>query len=94
MDTNMGLNEDEIVELWGLMDAPDDAYTAAPGGRKGGKRKRCLRTPLHPHCKSVKWSRVYEALRRKGKSKKNSAQIANYMYNKWRQGRVVRKAYP
>jgi hypothetical protein len=90
----MGLGEDEIVELWALMDAPDDAYTAAPGGGKGRKRKRCLRTPLHPHCKSVKWSRVYEALRRKGKSKKNSAQIANYMYNKWRQGRVVRKAYP
>ena len=90
----MGLGEDEIVELWALMDAPYDAYTAAPGGGKGRKRKRCLRTPLHPHCKSVKWSRVYEALRRKGKSKKNSAQIANYMYNKWRQGRVVRKAYP
>ena len=94
MDTNMGLNEDEIVELWGLMDAPDDAYTAAPGGGRRGKRKHCLRTPLHPHCKSVKWARVYEALRRKGKSKKNSAQIANYMYNKWRQGRVIRKAYP
>jgi len=91
---DMGLGEDEIVELWALMDAPDDAYTAASEGGKRRKRKRCLRTPLHPHCKSVKWARVYEALRRKGKSKKNSAQIANYMFNKWREGRVVRKAYP
>lgn len=96
---NIGLGEEEIVELWALMDAPDDAYTAASdgeggGGRKRRKRKHCLRTPLHPHCKSVKWARVYEALRRKGKSKKNSAQIANYMFNKWREGRVIRKAYP
>ena len=86
-----GLSDADVAELVAILDgtAPE-AHTAA--GRRG--RKKCKRTPLHPHCKSVKWSRVYEALRRKGKSKKNAAQIANHMYNKWRAGLVKRKAYP
>lgn len=78
----------EYDEVYALLDTPE-AYTAAGRGRKP-----CKRTPAHPHCRSVKWSRVYEALRRKGKSKKNAAQIANHMYNKWRAGLVKRKAYP
>ena len=93
------LSDDEYDEIYALLDGPDDtvfeAYTSAVGddGRRR-KRKPCTRTPAHPHCRSVKWSRVYEALRRKGKSKKNSAQIANHMYNKWRAGLVKRKAFP
>lgn len=100
------LTADEEAEILAILEAPDDAepHVAAAaeksdgprkkGGRKGRGRKRCKRTPLHPHCRSVKWARVYEALRRKGKSKKNAAQIANHMYNKWRAGLVKRKAYP
>jgi len=93
----LDLDPDELAELWAILDSDEDAHVAAADrDRKGKKRrrKRCVRTPLHPHCRSVKWARVYEALRRKGKSKKNSAQIANYMYNKWRTGRVKRKAFP
>ena len=86
-----GLTEAEYNEIYALLDLPSDAVTAAP---RRNKRKRCTRTALHPHCRSVKWARVYEALRREGKSKRSSAQIANYMYNKWRMGRVKRKAYP
>lgn len=87
-----GISEADYAEVFALLDLPDDqaARTAAPGRR----RRRCKRTPLHPHCKSVKWARVYEALRRKGKSKKNAAQIANHMHNKWRAGLINRKAYP
>lgn len=96
----LDLDADELAELWTILDADDDEapHVAAADrdgkGKRRRKRKRCVRTPLHPHCRSVKWARVYEALRRKGKSKKNSAQIANYMYNKWRTGRVKRKAFP
>lgn len=85
-----GVDDALYAELLAIFDAPDTpaAYTAA------GRRRKCKRTPLHPHCKSVKWARVYEALRRKGKSKKNAAQIANHMHNKWRAGLINRKAYP
>jgi len=69
--------------------APPEARVAA-----GRKRKKCKRTALHPHCKSVKWSTCYEAVRRKGKSKKNAAQICNAHYNRWRQGRIKRKRFP
>lgn len=84
------LTADEYEELLGLFDQPDNptAYTAA------GRRRRCKRTPKHPHCRSVKWARVYQALRRKGKSKKNAAQIANSMHNKWLMGRIKRKTWP
>ena len=61
-------------------------------GKRG--RKKCKRTPLHPHCKSVKWSRMYEALRRKGYSKSKAARISNSAHNKWQQGRIKRKAFP
>lgn len=93
MSLPAGITEAEYAEVFAIFELPDAqvARTAAPGGRR---RRRCKRTPLHPHCKSVKWARVYEALRRKGKSKKNAAQIANSMYHKWLQGRIVRKAFP
>lgn len=82
----------DVAELVAILDTPDSelARTAAAGR----KRRKCKRTPSHPHCKSVKWARVYQALRRKGKSKKNAAQIANSMHNKWLQGRVKRKTWP
>jgi hypothetical protein len=88
---NFDLTADEYEELLGLFDQPDGptAHTAA-----GRRRRRCKRTPAHPHCRSVKWSAVYEALRRKGKSKKNAAQIANSMHNKWLMGRIKRKTWP
>lgn len=92
MSDDLTLSEADIAELVAILDAPDDARTAGLGRRKG--RKRCKRTPAHPHCRSVKWSRVYEALRRKGKSKKNAAQIANSMHNRWLQGRVKRRTWP
>lgn len=59
-----------------------------------GKRRECKRTPLHPHCKSVKWSRMYEALRRKGMSKEKAARISNERYNQWRMGLIKRKTFP
>ena len=90
MSDDFALSDADIAELVAILETPE-AHVAGLG-RRG--RKKCKRTPLHPHCKSVKWSRVYEALRRKGKSKKNSAQIANHMYNKWRLGLVKRRAYP
>jgi hypothetical protein len=92
MIDDLGLSEADVAELVAILTTPEDQMARTAAGRK--KRKHCKRTPLHPHCKSVKWSRVYEALRRKGKSKKNSAQIANHMYNKWRAGLVKRKAFP
>jgi hypothetical protein len=92
MIDDLGLSEADIAELVAILDTPESQVARTAAGRR--KRKRCKRTPLHPHCKSVKWARVYEALRRKGKSKKNSAQIANHMYNKWRMGLVKRKAFP
>ncbi len=93
MSDAFGLSESDVAEIVAILDTPDEqlARAAAIGGKK---RRKCKKTPLHPHCKSVKWARVYEALRRKGKSKKNSAQIANHMYNKWRAGLVKRKAFP
>lgn len=91
MNLDGQLTGDEIAELLALFDEPGPPAEVAAAGRR---RRKCKRTPAHPHCKSVKWSRVYEALRRKGKSKKNAAQIANHMYNKWRAGLVKRKAWP
>jgi hypothetical protein len=93
MSDDWALSEADVAELLAILDTPESelARTAAIG-RKG--RRKCKRTPLHPHCKSVKWARVYQALRRKGKSKKNAAQIANSMHNKWLQGRIKRKAWP
>lgn len=38
--------------------------------------------PGHKHGKSVKWPKVYEALRRKGMSKKKAARISNSMAKK------------
>jgi hypothetical protein len=93
MSDDLGLSDADIAELVAILDTPEDQLSRV-AGIGGRKRRKCKRTPLHPHCKSVKWSRVYEALRRKGKSKKNSAQIANHMYNKWRLGLVKRKAFP
>lgn len=93
MSDAFGLSESDVAEIIAILDTPDEQLAVTAAGRRR-KRKRCKRTPLHPHCKSVKWARVYEALRRKGKSKKNSAQIANHMYNKWRMGLVKRKAFP
>jgi hypothetical protein len=92
MSDGIALSADDVAELLAIFGAPDDhlARTAAPGR----KRRKCKRTPMHPHCKSVRWSRAYEALRRKGKSKREAAQISNAMYAKWRQGRIVRKAFP
>jgi hypothetical protein len=90
MSDDLGLSEDDVAELLAILDAP-----ATPGAvTAAGRRRKCKRTPAHPHCRSVKWSRVYEALRRKGKSKKNAAQIANSMHNKWLMGRVKRKTWP
>lgn len=93
MSDDLRLTEADVAELLAILDTPEDqlARTAGIGGRK---RRKCRRTPAHPHCRSVKWSRVYEALRRKGKSKKNAAQIANSMHNKWLQGRVIRRTWP
>lgn len=92
MSDAFGLSESDVAEIIAILDTPDEqlARAAAFGGKK---RRKCKKTPLHPHCKSVKWGSVYRALRRKGKSKKNAAQIANAMYNKWRQGRVIRRDF-
>lgn len=102
----LGVTADEYAEVYALLAIDDpavaDAVVAAIPDRSGRayvaragrKRRKCKRTPAHPHCKSVKWARVYEALRRKGKSKKNAAQIANHMHNKWRAGLVTRKTWP
>lgn len=102
MVDDLVLSVEDAAELAAILDDPvdddldidgvdGDTVVAALGRRK---RRKCKRTPAHPHCKSVKWSRVYEALRRKGKSKKNAAQIANSMHNKWLMGRVKRKTWP
>lgn len=104
-DLPAGIAADEYAEIYSLLDLDDDIADAvvaaipdrsgrAHVARAGRRRRRCKRTPLHPHCKSVKWARVYEALRRKGKSKKNAAQIANHMHARWRAGLINRKAYP
>lgn len=61
-------------------------------GRTG--RKKCKRTPLHPHCKSVKWSTMYEALRRKGYSKSKAARISNQRHKEWKRGQIKRKRFP
>ena len=92
MSDDLGLSDADIAELVAILETPETqlARTAGIGGRK---RRKCKKTPLHPHCKSVKWGSVYRALRRKGKSKKNAAQISNAMYNKWRQGRVIRRDF-
>lgn len=36
----------------------------------------------YPHGPSVKWPRVYEALRKRGMSKSSAAAISNAMWNK------------
>lgn len=90
MSDDLRLTEADVAELLAILDAPAGAHVAGVGRKK----RKCRRTPAHPHCRSVKWSRVYEALRRKGKSKKNAAQIANSMHNKWLQGRVIRRTWP
>jgi hypothetical protein len=38
----------------------------------------------YPHGPSVKWPRVYEALRRRGMSKSSAAAISNAMWNRRR----------
>jgi hypothetical protein len=40
----------------------------------------------YPHGPSVKWPRVYEALRRRGMSKSSAAAISNAMWNRRRGG--------
>lgn len=91
-DLAAGLDPDLFDELVDILTG-DDA-TAAVVAAPGRRRRHCKRTPLHPHCKSVKWAAVYEALRRKGKSKREAAQIANHMHNKWRAGLITRKTFP
>lgn len=90
--SDLGLTDDDVAELVAILDTPEHELARTAAGRRG--KRRCTRTPAHPHCRSVKWSRVYEALRRKGKSKKNAAQIANSMHNKWLMGRIKRKTWP
>lgn len=92
MSDDLRLTEADIAELLAILDTPEDQLARTAG--IGRKKRKCKRTPAHPHCRSVKWARVYQALRRKGKSKKNAAQIANSMHNKWLQGRVVRRTWP
>lgn len=80
-----------------------EARTAASRGRKNGRKKqRCLHGNPKT-CRSIKWIRVYTALREERHfSKEKSARIANSMYNHWRSGvprkgdkrPIVRKAYP
>ena len=85
------LTPDEVSELLALMDEPIRPAEVAAVGRK---RRKCKRTPAHPHCKSVRWARAYEALRRKGKSKKSAAQISNWMHARWMRGQIKRRAFP
>jgi hypothetical protein len=91
MIDDLGLSEADVAELVAILTTPEDQMARTAAGRR--KRKRCKRTPLHPHCKSIRWGSLYRALRRKGKSKKNAAQISNAMYNRWLQGRIVRKDF-
>jgi hypothetical protein len=91
MSDAFGLSEADVAELLAILDTPDEP--AGAHRRIGGRKRKCKRTPLHPHCKSIRWGSLYRALRRKGKSKKNAAQISNAMYNRWLQGRIVRKDF-
>jgi hypothetical protein len=80
------------------------------GGGKGrsknpspfkGKHQRCY-AGSPATCASVKWIRMYTALRNKGYSKEKSARISNANYARWRAGiprpgdrrPMVRKAFP
>lgn len=61
-------------------------------GLKGKKQKCYMGSPAT--CKSVKWIRMYTALRNKGMTKEKAARISNERYNQWKQGRIKRKAFP
>ena len=61
-------------------------------GLKGKKQKCYMGTPAT--CKSVKWIRMYTALRNKGMTKEKAARISNERYNQWKHGRIKRKAFP
>ena len=91
MSDDLQLSEADVAELLAILDAPDGQLARTAG--IGRKKRKCKRTPAHPHCKSIRWGSLYRALRRKGKSKKNAAQISNAMYNRWLQGRIVRKDF-
>ena len=82
------LTQADYDEVFALFDAPP-ARTAAPGK----KRRKCKKTPMHPHCRSIRWGSSYRALRRKGMSKKRAAMISNQMYSDWRRGKIRRKNF-
>jgi len=85
---DLTLSEADLAELLAILDTPTDQlpHLAAMGKKRG----RCKN---HRTCRSIKWGSMYRALRRQGKSKKNAAQISNAAYNKWRQGRIVRRDF-
>ena len=78
----------------------DSAHTAAIAGRRKDRQRCYGGTPQS--CKSVRWIRVYEALRNKGMSKRRAAMISNSMYKHWVTGvprrrdkrPIVRRAFP
>jgi hypothetical protein len=47
--------------------------------------------PGHRHGKSIKWPKVYEALKRRGYSKTKAAKISNAMAQRRRTGRRASK---
>ena len=47
-------------------------------------KRKTNKTPGFPHGPSIKWPKVYEALRRDGKSKSDAAAISNAHWNKYR----------
>jgi hypothetical protein len=85
---DLTLSEADLVELLAILDTPTDqlAHAAAMGEKRG----RCKD---HRTCRSIKWGSMYRALRRKGKSKKNAAQISNAAYNRWKRGQIVRRDF-
>lgn len=48
------------------------------------QKRKTNRTPGFPHGPSIKWPKVYQALRRDGKSKSDAAAISNAHWNKYR----------
>ena len=85
------LAEVDFDELWAILETPTEVLVARETARvaaAGRKRKKCTNFLT---CRSVKWKSVYAALRRKGKSKKFSAQVANSMHNRWLRGEIKRK---
>lgn len=66
-----------------LADNPDLTLEEMDQFEKVEKRKT-KRTPGFPHGPSIKWPKVYEALRREGMSKEKAARISNAHWNKYR----------